>query len=190
MQVIWNSQNNEKLYAINEETLHKQIQQKSRSVNQKVEKAEWGLIAMNLIVALILIGDTIVQNESAAQYIPAVAYLGFGIFGLVRRLSRQKKLVSFDASVLGQLNKAISQMTYLIEQSTFMMRWYVLPLVAMFLIDAYSNGSPFWLWTIYLGLIPLAYFGGRWEINRWYIPKKHRLESLRETLTTTPEPHK
>ena len=39
MQILWNSQNNEKLYAINEDALYAQIKRKGQSIDRKLSRA-------------------------------------------------------------------------------------------------------------------------------------------------------
>ncbi|MCO5188479.1 MAG: SoxR reducing system RseC family protein [Anaerolineae bacterium] len=84
--------------------------------------------------------------------------------------------------MVGDLDKAIWQIDYLIRQTRAMLIWYLIPLlVFIILVLGWGNGS---LWAALLALvvIPLAYFGGRWEVNKFYLPKKRSLESLRATL--------
>jgi len=109
MQIIWNNQNQEKLYAINEAALHTQIKRKGKSISRNLDIVE------------------------------------------------------------------------------MMMIWYLLPLMLVAgLISAFNSNL---LWAIGLiGVVaPLACFGGRWEINKFYLPKKHSLASLHEKLLA-PEP--
>lgn len=186
MQAIWNSENNEKLYVINEATLHKRIRQKSVSVNRKVQLFEWFLISVNLFVGLLLAWDAVTDREVWSQYLVASVYLFFAVVGLVRRLGRGRDEKQFDNTVLGELDKAIWQMEYLIAQGEMILRWYLLPLIVVFAINSYFSGESPWMWLLYVVMFPLGYYGGRWEINKWHRPKKAALESLRETLLSTP----
>lgn len=187
MQVIWNAQNNEKLYAINEEAMHKRIRQKGRSVNRIVLFVESMLIGVNFAVGLLLLWDAIADNESRLQLVLAAVYVAFALIGLFRRITRRNAEVQFDNTMLGDVDKAIWQIDYLIAQGKLIIRWYLVPLVILFAALAIVESYPLWLWIVILGLLPFGYYGGRWEINKWYLPKKRSLESLRETLTATPE---
>ena len=75
MQIIWNNQNNEKLYAINENALYSQIKRKGQSIDRKLTIFEEMMIAVNLIVGIVLIVDAIRGNELAVQYILPAMYL-------------------------------------------------------------------------------------------------------------------
>lgn len=182
MQTIWNEQDNERLFAINEAALHKYIKDKSRSVDHLMRFAEWAMIAANLIVVLILTVDAIRDGGPTYQYYIAAMYLAYSVIGLVRRLRRKQAEVVFEPTMLGEVDKALWQINYLIEQSKSMIYWYVMPLTLAVGASFFLNGKSLWGAAFMLGLIPATLFGSRWEMNRWYRPKKQELEKLRETL--------
>lgn len=183
MQVIWNNQNNEKLYAINEETLYKQIKKKGRSVTRLLTFFEGVMIFVNLIVGIILIMDTAAENGSNYEYLLAALYLGFSVYAIFRRLARHKEEVHFAPTMLGELDKAIWQMNYLLKQGQSIIYWYLLPLVVVFSLTMFLDGKYLWGILFPLFLIPATYYGTRWEARKWHLPKKHDLETLREMLT-------
>lgn len=188
MQVIWDSQNSEKLYAINEAALHKQIRKKSQSADRKVNLFEAFLIIVNLAVAVVLIVDGFGDGGDIQNYIMGAFYGAFGIFGIVRRLRRQNEAKKqFEPTIVGEIDKAIWQVEYLISQSKTLIRYYLLPLIALFIVGDLITGDLTWFSLLFLLLIPFAYFGGKWEVNKWYRPKLHELKGLRETLTASPE---
>ncbi|MEZ4737361.1 MAG: hypothetical protein R3E79_60565 [Caldilineaceae bacterium] len=55
MKVIWDSQNEEKLYAINEDALYAQIKRKGKAVNRSLQRFEMVMIGVNVLVAIALI---------------------------------------------------------------------------------------------------------------------------------------
>ncbi|MCO5183861.1 MAG: SoxR reducing system RseC family protein [Anaerolineae bacterium] len=182
MQAIWDSQNEEKLYAINEAALHEQIRRKGRSVERKVDILEGIMMGVNLLVAIVLTVDAVIDGEPLRFYLIPAAYFAYFIVGLVWRMRRSRAQVQFEPTMVGDLDKAIWQIDYLIRQTRAMLIWYLIPLlVFIILVLGWGNGS---LWAALLALvvIPLAYFGGRWEVNKFYLPKKRSLESLRATL--------
>ncbi|MGB0388243.1 MAG: hypothetical protein ACPGWR_25780 [Ardenticatenaceae bacterium] len=187
MQVIWNTQNNEKLYAINEAALHAQIKGKGRSVNRLLDFSELMMIAINLIVGIVLIVDVLGDNEQMYEYVLPAMYIVYSVGALVFRLARRKEEVRFDHTILGELDKAIWQINYLIKQGHAVIRWYLLPLMLVVSLTMFYNSKPLWAFAFILVLLPASYFGARWEINKCYLPKKRALESLREKLIA-PEP--
>jgi hypothetical protein len=182
MQAIWDEQNEETLYAINEAALHEQIKQKSKSAERKLDFFEWVMIGVNFIVAIILTIDAVIDGEALYYFMLPATYLGFSVVGLVRRLLRQKEEVQFDQTMLGELDKAIWQLSYLIEQGRKIIVWYLLPLMIVASLVMVLNSKPWWALGMIVVLLPLSYFGGRWEVNKFYRPKKEALEALRKTL--------
>jgi hypothetical protein len=182
MQIIWNTQNDEKLYAINETALHAQIKRKAQSIDRKLTFIEYMMIGVNLVVGIVLIVETLADNEQALQFIFPALYLGYSCYALYRRLARQKEVVRFDETMLGELDKALGQTDYLIQQSWSMIQWYLLPLLIAFSIFAFFNAKLVWAAAMMFVLLPATYFGTRWEINKFYLPKKRSLEALREKL--------
>ena len=85
--------------------------------------------------------------------------------------------------MVGDLDKAIWQIDYLIRQNRAMLIWHLIPLlVFIILVLGWGNGSLWAARCLALVVIPLAYFGGRWEVNKFYLPKSAVWESLRATL--------
>jgi membrane protein implicated in regulation of membrane protease activity len=182
MQVIWNSQNDEKLFAINEAAMHAHIKRKSKSTLVWLQRFEWMMIGVNFIVAIILTVDAIRDGGPNYQYVVSVMYLVYSIYGVYRRLTRRKGEVHFEETMLGELDKAIWRVEYLLKQGKFMMLWYMLPLILVAALSfALSGKSPLAI-AAFLLLLPATYFGMRWEARKWHLPKKRDLESLRETL--------
>lgn len=184
MQVIWNSETQEKLFAINETAMYEAIKHKSQSIDQSLQKSEWIAVGVNLLVGLMLTIDGLRDGDHTYQYVLPLMYLGFFIVGLLRRKTRQQKQMQFDKTMVGEVDKAIWQVDYLIKQARSMMVWYLLPLTVVTVILMVLNSQVLWAIGMLTVLVPVVYFGLRWEVNRCYTPKKAALESLRETITT------
>jgi hypothetical protein len=188
MQIIWNNQNEEKLFAINETAMYDKIKRKGKSITRKVNFVEWMMIAMNTILAIFLAVDAIQDNEQAYFYILPVMYFAYSVIGLFRRLKRQKGDVRFEPTLVGELDKAIWQINYLIKESQSMMIWYLMPLMLVAMGTLLIKSKSITIFTlIILLVIPLSYIGGKWEVNKFYKPKKKELEAFRDLLLA-PEP--
>jgi len=182
LQTVWKSQNSDDLYTINEEALYAQIRQKSQSVNHKLNVYELLMFLGNLIIGLVLLFNVLTDDGPPYQYLLPVMYIGFSIGTLILRKVRRQKEIQFDLTLLGELDKAIYQIDYLIHRGRSMMIWYMLPLFIVLAVTLALDSKLLWaVGTIALAL-PVAYFGGRWEINKWYLPKKKELLALREKL--------
>ena len=187
MQTIWDSQNSEKLYVINEATLFKNIKRKGRSVNHLLIAVQLVLIGTNLIAGIALIIDGVQDDAAWGQYLLGAVYLAYCVYAIFRWIYRYRDEKRFEETMLGELDRAIWRVNYLIKQGRDLITWYLIPLIlvgTVFLI--FDRSSIWWIGMLWLSL-PVAYYGGRWEIDKWYMPKKRDLESLRETLLAEPE---
>lgn len=181
MQIIWNSQDDKRMFAIDEAAVHEMIRRKSRSASHWLGFIEWMMIAVNPIIALVLVFDAVAEDGPTYQFVLAMMYLAYSGFGLYRRLTRRQEEVHFEASMLGDLEKAIWRVDYLIKQGGSLIVWYLAPLAlvasAFFLLEGNVLEA-----VLMLLLLPATYLGVRWENGKWHLPKKRSLESLRETL--------
>jgi len=162
MQSIWESQNDEKLFAVDDTALHAYIKRKGRTTRSLLELFEWIMIALNLLVGVALAVDFLSDHGSGYRLILPVTYLTFSAYALLRRLKRQANEVRFKPTLLGELDKAIWRIDYLIRQGQTMMTWYVLPLVFALSITMFYSQKSLWTLVPTLALIPLCYFGIRW----------------------------
>ena len=76
MKLIWDSQNNEPLYAINQEALYRKIQSKGRSITRTLDIVDVMMIGVNLLVGIILIVDSLLENGAAYEFVLPVLYSG------------------------------------------------------------------------------------------------------------------
>lgn len=181
MQVIWNNQNNEKLYAINESAMYASIQRKGNSINFWIGFAEYMMIGVNIVIGIYLFYDMIIENEQGFGFVIPVMYVAYSILGIFFRLRRRKNLVKFEETMLGELDKAIWQANYIIRQGHALLYWYLAPLSIVAFLKFILDGDFLWGAAMLL-LLPLTYYGMRWEYSKWHGPKKRELESLRETI--------
>lgn len=182
MQLIWNDQTEERMFAIDEAALHAAIRRKGAKAGRLVGLLEWIMIGTNLVVALVLTVDALRDGGPTFQYGIAAAYFAYSVVALIRRLLRRQKLVDFDQSLRGDLDKAIWHTDYLIRQSRSLIFWYLLPLLFIIAISTYFVNQAYWVVVLMIVLLPATYYGSRWEINKFYLPKKRELEALKEQL--------
>ena len=182
MQIIWNSQNNEKLYAINEKALFEKIKRKGRSVNSYVKFVEVVMILTNLVAGLLVMYQGVTGERSWGQITLASVYLLYLVYGIYRWFARRQDEQQFEQSMLGELNKAIWRSDYLMKQGHQMIFWYLLPIIVISIIFVLLEGGSWQTIGFLLLILPVTYYGGRWEIRKFHAPKKRELESLRETL--------
>jgi positive regulator of sigma E activity len=183
LQVIWNNQNNEKMYAINEDALYTYNKKKGISIGRMVNIFEFILIAVNLFVGIWLTIESMDNNPLSNQFILAIFYLAFAVYGLIRRFMRRNEEKPFAHTIVGELDKAIWRIDYLMQRSRNTIFWYLLPLVLIFAVMALFDNRLIWVTGMLLVVTVATYFTDRWEFNKFHLPNKRNLESLREKLT-------
>lgn len=187
MKLIWDSQNNEPLFAIDQAALHNRIQDKGQAVTSSLNKFDLLMIGMNLVVGVLLMIDTFTEDGAPFEYVLPTLYLFFFAYSIYRRYAHQQEVRHFAPTILGDLDKALWQVNYLIRQNREMMWWYLLPTLLVALVTVTLNAGLVWALGLILLAGPVAYFGGHWEVNKWYLPKKRELEALRELLLQADE---
>jgi len=181
MKKVWDEQNQEQLYAINEAALHKNIQSKKKRASRISNINDFGLIA----VAFGTIGFLWFSDDShnwyhyviTATLLLIVAYITFG------RFRRKKKELSFDRTMLGELDHAISTVEYEAKRAKTMVWWFIVPLGVPTIAVMIWKVAPLWSWFVVIGSLILSYLVIQWDLNRCHLPKKRKLEALREKLT-------
>jgi hypothetical protein len=182
LQSIWGDQNDGNLFTINKEALYAQIREQGESVNHKLKVNERLMFVGNLLIGIVLLVDAVRGNGATYDYILPAMYIFFSIGTLILRQRRQNEEVQFDQTKMGELHKALWQIDYLIKRSRSMMIWYLFPLMLVLTITLWLNSQLLWALGTLLVVAPLTYFGGQWEINKWYMPQKIELEALRKEL--------
>lgn len=183
MKVIWDSQNEEKLYAINEQALYAQIQRKGKSVRRLLQRFELVMVGVNTLVGIVLFGVAWINESPFYAYLLALAYLVYAVVAWVWRRSRRQQDVRFDSTMLGELDKAIWQVNYMIKRNYELMLWYLIPLTLVMIAYLLYEGMPLLALAIGVVMGLSGFVTDRWEIKRDLLPKKESLESLRTTLT-------
>jgi hypothetical protein len=182
LQVIWNSQEHEKMYVINEAALHTYIKQKGQSINRLLSLFEVALIGANLFAGIWLIIGSLDDSNPSIKLILSVFYLVFAAYGAIRPILRRKEEKPFEHTLLGELDKAIWRIDYLRQQGRNVIFWYVLPLTFIIGVMSFFNARLLLAFGLLLLVTPASYFAHRWEFNNFHLPKKHNLEVLRNKL--------
>lgn len=186
MQVIWNEQSSEKLYAIDQIALNKMIGKKSRSVNRQVQFVEWVLILVNLGLGLRSLYDSIWGSAPRFFVFMGIVYLLVAGYGMYLRLGRKQQEVTFADSLLGEIDKAIYRTDYLIDEGSKLVPYYLAPLMIIISIFFIYSGL-YWSAVVALLLLTTVYFGVKWEMRKIHKPRKESLESIREAFLAEPK---
>lgn len=187
MQMIWDSQNEEPLYAINRQALHARIKEKRRAIETTLYTFEWILIIANLLAGLIIL---LSANEAdyLLNYVTAVGIFGLAGYMYWVQQKRKQNEQKFDDSLLGDIDKGIMQVEYQIQRSRTLLWWCVLPATIIFSLPLIGNFLLFVMWAVMAGSYALSYWQTEKEIRAVHLPRKQELESLRKLLLETDLP--
>jgi hypothetical protein len=178
---IWDSQNNEPLYAINEKALHNHILSRKKSAGHLADFSELLLIFVNLGAGLFVWGVLLFDaSVNIFMYLMVAWMLVTAVFLSASRIRRRKGENRFDRSMMGDLDHAIANASYQVRISR-LMRWNIFPIGIFLLGGFWESGKPVWAVVLLLIFFALTYYASGWE-HSIYIAKKKALEMLRRKL--------
>jgi hypothetical protein len=178
---IWDAQNNQPLYAINEKAMYNHILSRKKQARHITNISELLLIFVNIASAFFIVGMSYSKEKgNISLYLLTVWMTGVAIFVLVSRVRRLKANNKFDRSMFGDLAHAVSVATYQVRFSQ-LMRWNILPIAAFILLGFWEGGKPVWIVVIALAFFALTFYASGWEHNI-YKRKKRELEVLQNKL--------
>ncbi len=181
LQQIWDSQNNEPLYAFSVKALHNRILSKKRSAVHIANFSEIMLILVNLGAAILVASLKFQKPEGKLfMYLMSGWMALTALYIIVSRIRRIRADQRFDRSLAGDLQHAISTASYQIRLSR-LMRWNILPLGVLIFAGIIGSGKSVWLAVIVVLFLAIAFFAGGWE-NGIYESRKRELEELLRKL--------
>lgn len=181
LQKIWDTQNNQPLYALNEKAMYNRILSKKKKAYHIANISELLLIVVYIGAGSFILGVNLFnQSESVFMYLLSVWMFGSALYSLVSRIRRIKGNRRFDRSMRGDLEHAISIATYQVRLS-WIMRWNTLPIAALTILGVWQSGTPLWVVALLLIFFVLGNYASGWEHNI-YIARKRELEILQTKL--------
>ena len=178
---IWDAQNNQPLYAINEKAMYNLVLSKKKQAHHITNISELLLIFVNIGSGILVLALNIFkQSGNISLYVLSAWTLATALYTLVRRIQRIKGDQQFDRSISGDLIHAISMASYQVRISQIM-RWNILPVAGLTLLGLWEGGKPIWIVVIVLLFFALTFYAGGWEHNI-YKRKKRELEILQKKL--------
>jgi uncharacterized membrane protein HdeD (DUF308 family) len=181
MKKIWDSQNNEPLYAINEKALHNRILSKKRQAHHITNISELLCIGVYFFTGCFVLAMNFSrQDANIFMYILSAWMLASALYVLVRRIHRLNGNNRFDRSVQGDLAHAISVATYQVSFS-HLMRWNILPIGIFILAGIWDSKKSLGFAVGILIFFILTWYASGWE-HRIYKNRKRELEILQDKL--------
>jgi len=181
MKKIWDEQNKQHLFVIDEKRLQQNIEMKKRASSKLVSKIEIMLLVVNILSGSMVLGLNIQQATNVFNNVMGLLMLATAAYVFIKRSQRLKSENRFDRSMLGDLDHAISNATYQARLSYSMLFYAVAIGVLMFLNAMVENKSFTVLLAIAAGFAVTIYLA-RWEHRGWHLARKKRLVAMREKL--------
>ena len=179
---IWNAQDNQPLYAINEKAMYNLILSKKKQAHHITNISELLLIFVNIGSGILVLALNLYkQSGNISLYVLSAWMFGSALYTLVRRIQRIKGDQQFDRSISGDLGHAISMASYQVRISQIM-RWNIFPIAIFTVLGLWEGGKPIWITIVVLLFFALTYFAGGWE-HSIYKRKKRELEILQKKLS-------
>jgi hypothetical protein len=211
MRVIWNSQNDEPLFAIDQAALHASVRRKSRALRRRVFWRDVREISIGLLAAagFLVFGGMLALGredgwrrllgadveasrwDAVTMLLVSGLWLFFAAYQLVSRMRQEQRERRFEPSLRGDLDRTISQAEYRIRMATSIVWWGLLPvwLATLLFVNVLFNLVPTPPAVLILAaiVIPVGFaldiLVKRRPIRTELVPLKRELESLRRTLT-------
>jgi uncharacterized membrane protein len=181
MKKIWDSQNNEPIYGINEKALHNRILAKQTQAHHVTNFSELLSIICNAAAGIFVLGMSIFKrSENIFMYLLPVWMFITALYCLLSRIRRIKGDHRFDRSMHGDLDYAISVATYQARFS-LLMRWNILPIGVLVILGVWEGAKSIWIAVAILIFIVVAHYASGWE-HRIYKTRKRDLLMLRDKL--------
>ena len=119
------------MYAINEATLHEYIRKNLKSVTNTMKFFETAVTGVNLLVGIWLMIESLDNIFPSTQHFLAVFYFGFGVYALIRVFMRREAEKPFEKTMVGEVDRAIWRIDYLMAEGRRMINWYLVPLIVI-----------------------------------------------------------
>jgi hypothetical protein len=181
LQKIWDTQNNQPLYVINEQALHNRIVAKKRQVIKIAVITEWILIIANTASGLFVLQQNYTGRRGLVfVYLLAAWLLGTALYVLVNRIRRMREQKQFHRSLSGDLQHALAAASYQVRIS-HIMRWNTFPIMLLVLLSNWEGGQSVWFSLAVALFFILVFYASGCETGI-YKAKKRELEVLQKKL--------
>lgn len=181
LQKIWDTQNNQPLYVINEQALHNRIVAKKHQVIHIAVITEWILIIANTASGAFVLQQNYTGRRGLIfVYLLAAWMLGTALYVLVNRIRRMREQKQFNRSLSGDLQHAITTVIYQVRIG-HIMRWNTIPIMLLVLLSTWEGGQSVWFSLVVALFFILIFYASGWEL-RIHKAKKRELEVLQQKL--------
>jgi len=181
MRTIWDEQNKQHLFVVDEKLLQQNIEGKKRSSSNLVSRIEIMLIVVNIFSGSIVLGLNIQHAANLFNNAMGILMLATAMYLYFKRSSRLKSENRFDRTMLGDLDHAIANATYQARLS-YGMLFYVMAIGILMFLNAMAENKSFTILLAITILFAITIYLASWEHRGWHVARKKRLEAMRAKL--------
>lgn len=178
---VWEMQNSEVLFVVDERALHRRIMSKKNKANRTLNFTEWLVLVANTASATFVLATAFFNpGLHISAYLLSGWMFMTAIYVVISRIRRIKGEGTYDRSMQGDLHHAIAMASHQVRLSQ-LIRWNTLPVVALVLLVVWEGSKSIWMAAGILIFFTLTYFASGWE-HRFYQTRKRELEILKGKL--------
>jgi len=172
MKKVWDTQNNEPLYVINEAALRNSIATKRDKGIHITNVTELLSIVVNLGAGVLIL--------ATGMFLLATWMIIIGVVCLAGRVRRKMGEQQFDRTMLGDLDYAVSIADYQVRFSG-LMRWNIIPVGFLIVWSMWDKQNSIELMIGLISFFALTFYASGWEHN-YYRSRRRNIEDLRKML--------
>ena len=201
LKVIWDQQNEQPLYVIDQHALHASVQKRTAEIDKSVEVFEYVMMGVLLFVAAMAAGKRLLTSSDldwldwvTVGLTIIVAVVAVASLARARR-QRLRQELAFESTIVGNVDKAIFQLDYQFAKFKTFHHWFALPMALILILRLTKTEFQFSdLWGKEVILVALMYvlsmlvcYGSIWFEKRCLsLPERKSLIAIREKLVNDP----
>ncbi len=184
MKKIWDAQNGQAMYAIDETALHNSVIKKKNKARRMADLTEKIFIGANILAATMIAVPSIIKDKYSISgtLMMVLMYVTAG-FILYIRTKRLKTQDNFDSSMVGDLDNAIATADYQVKFSKTS-RFYLLSVVLLTLVGLLESGAEWWVILLVAIFFAVTYMAARWEHRTFYVSQKKDIRAMRDKIVS------
>lgn len=182
IQRLWNEQKGERIYTINESELRRSVTLRKELASGRMNRVEIIVTIFNALAGIFLIALAVQHPHVVTYFNAAVMATTVAVIMYFRR-KRKKAENTFDRSMLGELDHAISNTSFMIKFNYLIRVAYVAPLIIACISALIIREATWEKWLIVTGALLLSIFVLHWEQKAYNMPGKNHLLELKRRLT-------
>ena len=202
IKMIWDAQNQEPLYALNEAALRGIVQRKTREINRCISRcylreimAGLGSGALMLVCAAWLAASSrikvaVTSWESLVLFLASGIWLYYSAYMYLARRRQLRREETFESTLRGDIERALAQTEFQVAMARNIVWWGLVPVwvaSAIWVVTLFHLvATPVWAYVLMgsatVGSLVVVVSGRQRAITVRYEPRRRELESLRAKL--------